>query len=100
MLLCLTIATATDGLLPALGYQAPRLGVAAITLFAGTVAWGFQRYGYSVLSRQRGWATLQLPGGTDLDSAAAAIRGAIPPARTAPSAVQRSRPTITSASTP
>jgi PAS domain-containing protein len=50
MLLCLTIATATDGLLPALGYQAPRLGVAAITLFAGTVAWGFQRYGYSVLA--------------------------------------------------
>ena len=40
----------TDGLLPILGIQAPRLGVLALTLFSLTVAWGFQRYGYSVLA--------------------------------------------------
>jgi PAS domain S-box-containing protein len=50
MLICLAIASVTDGVLPALGHHVPRLGVLAITLFAGTVAWGFQHYGYSLLA--------------------------------------------------
>jgi PAS domain S-box-containing protein len=40
----------TDGILPALGHQVPRLGVFAIALFACTVAWSFQYYGYSLLA--------------------------------------------------
>jgi len=50
MLVCMTVASVTDGLMPALGKQVPRLGVLAVTLFAATVAWGFQRYGYSLLA--------------------------------------------------
>jgi len=50
MLICLGIASVTDGLLPALGHQVPRLGVLSITLFACTVVWGFQHYGYSLLA--------------------------------------------------
>jgi PAS domain S-box-containing protein len=50
MMVCLGVASATDGILPAMGHQVPRLGVVSITLFAGTIAWGFQRYGYSLLA--------------------------------------------------
>jgi PAS domain S-box-containing protein len=50
MMLCLGTASVTDGLLPGLGHHVPRLGVLSITLFAGTVAWGFQYYGYSLLA--------------------------------------------------
>jgi len=50
MMVCLGIASVTDGVLPALGHHVPRLGVLSITLFAGTVAWGFQYYGYSLLA--------------------------------------------------
>jgi PAS domain S-box-containing protein len=50
MMICLPIASVTDGVLPALGHQVPRLGVFAITVFACTVAWSFQYYGYSLLA--------------------------------------------------
>ncbi|MBW2401089.1 MAG: PAS domain-containing protein [Deltaproteobacteria bacterium] len=50
MMIALGVASLTDGLLPALGHQVPRMGVVAITLFACTVGWSFQRYGYSVLA--------------------------------------------------
>jgi len=50
MMIAMGVASFTDGLLPALGYQVPRMGVFAITLFACTVGWGFQRYGYSLLA--------------------------------------------------
>jgi signal transduction histidine kinase len=50
MLICMSVASVTDGLLPALGRPVPRLGVLAVTLFAALVTWGFQRYGYSLLA--------------------------------------------------
>jgi len=50
MMICMTIASVTDGLLPSLGHHVPRLGVVVITLFAAIIAWGFQRYGYSLLA--------------------------------------------------
>jgi two-component system NtrC family sensor kinase len=50
MVLCLTTASVTDGLLPALDIHVPRLGVLSLTLFAATIAWGFQHYGYSLLA--------------------------------------------------
>ncbi len=50
MMLCLGVASLTDGILPALGHPVPRLGVLSISLFAGTVTWGFQHFGYSVLA--------------------------------------------------
>jgi PAS domain S-box-containing protein len=50
MAFCLGVASVTDGVLPALGHHVPRLGVLSISLFAGTVAWGFQRFGYSLIA--------------------------------------------------
>jgi signal transduction histidine kinase len=50
MMVAMAVASFTDGLLPALGHQVPRMGVVAITLFACTVGWSFQRYGYSLLA--------------------------------------------------
>jgi len=50
VMVCLGIASVTDGVLPALGHHVPRLGVLSITLFAGTVAWASQYYGYSLLA--------------------------------------------------
>jgi len=50
MVLCLCVASVTDGLLPALDILVPRLGVLSLTVFAATIAWGFQHYGYSLLA--------------------------------------------------
>jgi len=50
MLSCLGVASVTDGILPVLGHQVPRLGVLSIAIFAGTVSWGFLRFGYSLLA--------------------------------------------------
>jgi len=50
MLIFMTTASVTDGLLPGFGHHVPRLGVLVITLFAGIVTWGFHRYGYSLLA--------------------------------------------------
>jgi PAS domain S-box-containing protein len=50
LMACLGIAALTDGVLPALGYHVPRLGVLSITLFGGTVAWSFRYYGFSLLA--------------------------------------------------
>jgi signal transduction histidine kinase len=46
----LSIATTTDGLLPFLGVQVPRLGTATFAVLGGTICWGFFRYGYSLLA--------------------------------------------------
>jgi len=46
----LIVASATDSLLPLFGCQPPRLGTAAMTVFASSIAWGFYRYGYSLLA--------------------------------------------------
>jgi len=50
LLVPLVIASFTDGVLPMLGVQFPRLGVASITLLVASVAWTFHRYGYSLLA--------------------------------------------------
>ncbi len=46
----LVIGTWTDGVLPAMGHVAPRLGTTAITLLVGAMAWSFYRYGYSLMA--------------------------------------------------
>jgi signal transduction histidine kinase len=46
----LVIGSTTDGLLPALGIEAPRLGVASFALFGALIAWSMHRYGFSVLA--------------------------------------------------
>jgi two-component system NtrC family sensor kinase len=46
----LIVASSTDSLLPLFGFQPPRLGTAAMTVFASSIAWGFYRYGYSLLA--------------------------------------------------
>lgn len=46
----LLLGTATDGVLPMLGYHLPRLGAASMTLLVGSVAWTFHRFGYSLLA--------------------------------------------------
>jgi len=46
----LCLASATDGLLPLAGFQPPHLGTTSMTLFGISIAWGFYRYGYSLLA--------------------------------------------------
>jgi len=46
----LVIASLTDGLLPLLGWQPPRLGTASFTVLGAAVAWGVYRHGYSLLA--------------------------------------------------
>ncbi len=46
----LSIATMTDGVLPFLGVQVPRLGTATFAVLGGTICWSFFRYGYSLLA--------------------------------------------------
>jgi PAS domain S-box-containing protein len=50
LLIPLVVATFTDGLLPMLGEQQPRLGAASITLLVASTAWTFHRYGYTLLA--------------------------------------------------
>jgi len=49
----LTAGTLTDGLLPMLGVQLPRLGTAGLTLMGFTVAWSYFHFGYSLLAPGR-----------------------------------------------
>lgn len=46
----LVVASATDALLPLAGYQPPRLGTISFAFLGATIAWGFHRYGYSLLA--------------------------------------------------
>jgi len=46
----LSIASMTDGVLPYLGVQVPRLGTASFMVLGGTIFWSFYRYGYSLLA--------------------------------------------------
>jgi signal transduction histidine kinase len=50
MLLPLAVASLTDGILPLLGFQPPRLGTASLALFGGVIAWHLYRYGFSVIA--------------------------------------------------
>jgi PAS domain S-box-containing protein len=45
----LVVASVTDGLLPLLGYQPPRLGTTSFTVLGASVAWGVYKHGYSLL---------------------------------------------------
>lgn len=46
----LVVASLTDGLMPLFGHQPPRLGTISFTLLGASIAWGFLRYGYSLLA--------------------------------------------------
>jgi PAS domain-containing protein len=46
----LSIASMTDGVLPYLDVQVPRLGTASFVVLGGTIFWSFLRYGYSLLA--------------------------------------------------
>ena len=46
----LVMASLTDGVLPMLHVQVPRLGTASFTVLGATVLWGFWRYGYTALA--------------------------------------------------
>ncbi len=46
----LSIASVTDGVLPWLGVQVPRLGTASFMVLGGTILWSFHRYGFSLLA--------------------------------------------------
>jgi signal transduction histidine kinase len=50
LLIPLVVATFTDGLLPLLGVQQPRLGAASMTLLVASTAWNYHRYGYALLA--------------------------------------------------
>ena len=46
----LLIGSTTDGLLPLLGIQLPRLGVASFAVFGALVTWSMHRFGFSLLA--------------------------------------------------
>ncbi len=46
----LCTASITDGILPLLGIQVPRLGTASFAFLGGTILWSFYRYGYTLLA--------------------------------------------------
>jgi PAS domain S-box-containing protein len=50
MAIPLVFASATDGLLPLVGVQLPRLGTAAFTALNGMLAWTFYRYTYPIVA--------------------------------------------------
>jgi signal transduction histidine kinase len=49
LLVPLVLASLTDGILPYLGHQVPRLGTASFTVLGAAIAWCFYRHGYSLL---------------------------------------------------
>lgn len=49
ILVPLVVASLTDGILPFLGIQLPRLGTISLTCLCATIAWSIHRYGYSLL---------------------------------------------------
>lgn len=46
----LVVASLTDGLLPLLGWQPPRLGTASFSFLGAAIAWGAYKHGYSLLA--------------------------------------------------
>ena len=44
------LGSVTDGLLPLLGVQVPRLGPASFAVLGGLIAWSIHRFGYSVFA--------------------------------------------------
>lgn len=45
----MAVASTTDGLLPYLGVQVPRVGTLSFALLGASVVWGLRRYGHSLL---------------------------------------------------
>jgi len=50
MVACLVVASISDVLLPWLGIEVPHVGTAALASLGAVIAWGFRRYGYSLLA--------------------------------------------------
>jgi two-component system NtrC family sensor kinase len=46
----LLVGSTTDGLLPAIGVELPRLGVPSFAVFGVLIAWSMHRFGFSVLA--------------------------------------------------
>lgn len=46
----LLTASVTDGILPMIGVQVPRIGTASFTFLGAIVLWSFYRYGYTLLA--------------------------------------------------
>jgi len=76
----LLIGSTTDGLLPALGVEFPRFGVASFAVFGGLVTWSMHRFGFSVLapSSFAGQILEALPEGVALATPQGHIRVANP----------------------
>jgi signal transduction histidine kinase len=49
----LVVGSLTDGVLPALGHQPPRLATASLTFMGAAIAWSYFRFGYSLLAPGR-----------------------------------------------
>lgn len=49
-LVCLIVASVSDGLLPWLRVEVPPIGTAALASLGGLAAWGLHRFGYSVIA--------------------------------------------------
>jgi len=50
MVACLVVASISDGLLPFLEIRMPHVGTAALASLGAVIAWGFRRFGYSLLA--------------------------------------------------
>jgi PAS domain S-box-containing protein len=49
----LLVGSLTDGVLPALGFQPPRLATLSLTFMGAAIAWSYFRFGYSLLAPGR-----------------------------------------------
>ena len=76
----LVIGSTTDGLLPALGIDAPRLGVLSFAVFGALVTWSMHRYGFSVLAPSTFASAIleSLPEGVALATPEGHVRAANP----------------------
>jgi len=76
----LIFGSTTDGLLPALGIDVPRLGVLSFAVFGAIIAWSQHRYGFSVLapSSFAGPILESLPEGVALATSEGRVRSANP----------------------
>jgi signal transduction histidine kinase len=76
----LAIGSTTDGLLPALGIEFPRLGVASFAIFGALITWSLHRYGFSVLAPSgfSGDILAALPEGVALATTEGRVRAANP----------------------
>jgi signal transduction histidine kinase len=76
----LLIGSTTDGLLPSLGIEFPRLGVASFAVFGALITWSLHKYGFSVLAPSgfAGNILEALPEGVALATGEGRVRAANP----------------------